>query len=98
MRLAIALLLVGLATVTAAPQLTLNATSIQDGEYVQVTVSGVTNATIQDAVGLFLGNSPNPNLQAPVKYQWAANYPGYLTSGTSKLTLAPSLLTKNRDS
>jgi hypothetical protein len=71
---------------SAAPVLTLNSTKVGDGDYVKVTISNVSSPTIQDTVGLYLGAAPNPNLQAPVKYQWAANTPAYLTTGNASMT------------
>ena len=75
-----------LSIASAAPLMAINSTKVGDGEFVQVTLSGVSSPTIQDAVGLYLGNNPNPGLQDPVKYQWAANSPAYLTTGNASMT------------
>lgn len=75
------IVLVGVAFVRAAIdpsiQLTVNSTSIRDGDMVKVSWSGVTNTTEADVIALFVPANQSVDTIVPVKYKWvnrAANW------------------------
>ena len=51
----------------------------------QVSYSNVTNPTAADAVAVVVEGT-NLTLSVPLRYKWATDSPGYLTTGSGNVT------------